>query len=118
MESKLGNFPEPLREFYQSFNGLTSGWFALLAVENPDDIKHTWDGIQRANDPLKTKYLDGDTALLQRFLVFAHLDALQCAAYDRSDGSIWYEQESELVQTDLSLEQFIETCLREVKGLS
>jgi len=106
-----------LRQFYRAANGLSLEWFTVLPIEDPRDIKRTWDGLNRANDPTRTKHLGGDLEMLQRFLVFAKLDASNCVALDRGDGSIWYQEHGEIHQTDLPLEDFIETTLKEVTEL-
>ncbi|MDX2241995.1 MAG: SMI1/KNR4 family protein [Leptolyngbyaceae cyanobacterium bins.302] len=82
VEAKLGGLPTELKSLYQFCNGITSGWFKVLPVEDPTDIKHTWDGIRRANDSVKPSYLEQNQELLQQVLVFASLDAGQCAAID------------------------------------
>lgn len=89
----------------------------MFPVEDPADIKRTWDGLLRANDPHQTAFLGDDENLLKRFLVFASLDAGNCAVFDRAGDTIWHEEEGELLQTSLSLSDFIETLLREVTEL-
>lgn len=111
------DLPQDLWDFYARTNGLDSGWLKVLPLADATTIKRTWDSLQRANDPSKTAYFGGDEELLHRFLIFAALDAVRCAAFDRSDGTIWYEEDGELQQTDLNLSDFIELCLREVREL-
>jgi hypothetical protein len=113
----MGPLPYDLLAVLFITNGLTSGWFSLLPLHDATDVKRTWDSLQRANDLKTTRFLDRDETLLSRFLVFAALDAGGCAVIDRADGSLWYEEQGELHQTNLSLKDFVTTCLREVKDL-
>lgn len=103
-------------ELYLITNGLSHGWFRILPIEDPSNIKDTWDSIQKANDADKSKFeLDED--FLNRFVVFAEIGAGECAVFDRTDGSIWFEEDEELQKTDMDLAYFIETCLKEVEEL-
>ena len=103
-------------DFYNATNGLTSGWFSMLPIRDDSNIKRTWDSLERANAPKASKFeLTGD--FLERFVAFAAVGLNECALYDKSDGSIWYEEDNEFHQTDLSLEEFVELCLKEVKDL-
>ena len=115
--SSLGNVPDELADLYKHSNGLVLDWFALFPLEDPTDIKNTWDGIKRANNPEKSRFLGNDPELFERFLVFASLDANACAAYDRLSKQIWYKEQDELVETDFSLPDFIEAALREVSEI-
>jgi len=112
-EKAVGSLPTDLRNFYQATNGLSAEGLRVLPVETPSDIKRTWDGLRRANDQSKTKFLGADPSLLQRFLIFAVLTGNACAAFDRGDSSIWYEEGGELNQTDLDLAGFLEAALKE-----
>ena len=103
-----------LREFYGISNGLMLEWFKILPIENPDDIKRTWDSVTRANDPEHSRF-GVDEQFLARFFVFADMGGNTCAAIDRQDGTIWYEENDELQQTDLSLADFIELSLKETQ---
>ncbi len=114
---KIPIFPDALCDFYTYCNGLSLAWFNILPIENPNDIKRTWAGIERANDANKTPYLEGDPRLLSQFVVFAELDAGKCAVISRIDSSIWYEEDDELCQTSLDLPTFCETCLKEATEL-
>lgn len=114
---RIGGIPAQLRNFYEQCNGLSCEWFRVLPIESQRDVKRTWNGISRANDPLTTSFLGADRELLRRFLVFASLDAGRCAVIDRTDESIWFEEADELSQTDLDLAGFIEYCLKEVMEL-
>lgn len=111
---QVAGLPEALEEFYKITNGLSAGSFKILPVVDAADIKRTWDSVQRANDAGSTKFLARSSELLKRFIVFAEIGPGRAAAFDRTDGSIWYEEDAELRQTNLSLEGFIETVLREI----
>ena len=54
---------------------------------------------------------------MKRFVVFAEIGTGTCAVYDKRDGTIWYEEDGQLNQTDLSFEEFIETCVIEASEL-
>jgi hypothetical protein len=97
---------------YVAFNSVRLNWFAVLPIFNPDDVKNTWDSLERANSE-RSAYLEADPGLLERFLVFADIGDGACAAMERATGVIWYEEGDELVETPLSLPEFIETGLKE-----
>jgi hypothetical protein len=63
---------------------------------------------------LPTKHLGSDASLLDRFFVFAEVRPGQCAAFDQREGTIWYEEDTKLHQTDFTLVEFIEASFREV----
>jgi len=98
---------------YALTNGLSLDPVEVFPVEDPNDVRHTWRGVRRVNDPNSTSYLGGDQELLNRFFVFAHIGGGCCAAIDREDGSLWYEEAGEFHQTTLSTAEFIEACLKE-----
>jgi hypothetical protein len=112
--AQVNGLPAALQEFYGTTNGLVAGSFIVLPLEDPTDIRRTWDSIQRANDPKATKFLAQSAELLGRFIVFADIGVGQAAAFDRTDGSIWYEEDGKMRQTDLSLDAFVGTVLREI----
>lgn len=113
--SRTLSLPNCFKEFYKHCNGLSCEWFRVFPVRDPSNPKKTWDSLELANSS-QSRYFSGDLEFLSRFLVFAEISGGQCASCDRSDGSIWYE-ENELHQTDMTLEEFIETSLREVAEL-
>ncbi len=98
---------------YSETNGLSLNDFKLFPLEDPNDVRHTTRGVRRANDPQSSTYLGGDEGLLQRFFVFADFGNGCCAVIDREDGSLWYEEDGDLHQTDLPTAEFIELCLKE-----
>ena len=106
----------PFLDLYLFSNGLTHEWFKVLPIEDPENLKKTWDSIQKANDLSKSKF-DVDQDFLNRFVIFAEIGAGECAVFDKTDGTIWFEQSGELHKTDLDLEGFVEICLKEVKEL-
>lgn len=111
------SYPE-LEKLYTIANGLSAEWFTLFPVEDPQNLKKTWNGIQWANSIEKTPYLQRNADLLRRFLVFAEIGGGKVAVIDRGDGSIWFEEDGKLSQTDLRLEEFIELSLKKVSELS
>jgi len=111
------NIPEFI-EFYQETNGLIFDWFEIFPLQDNQNIKRTWNSLERVNDSDSSVYLKGYPAeVRQRFLVFASIGGGGCAIIDRGDLSIWYEENDELHQTDLSLIDFIEAMCREVAEL-
>lgn len=113
---RVRDLPAELDAFYKITNGLAAGSFKILPIEDETDKKRTWDSLQRANDVRTTRFLGRSVQMLESFIVFADIGVGRAAAISRSDGSIWYEDDGELRQTDLSLEAFIETSLREAWG--
>ena len=107
--------PDELADFFRSSNGLSSEWFKVFPIYDKSDPKRTWDSLEAVNSS-KSRFFGGDLEFMKRFLVFADIGGGRCAAFDRLDGTIWFE-EDELHQTNLSLEEFIETSLREVRDL-
>ena len=112
-ERAIGDLPQDLKELLTLTNGLICRSFRVFSAFDPQQPKKTWESLQRANDPGKTQALGGDRVLLGRFLVFADIGG-GAAAWDRTDGSIWFEETrgDELRQTDLSLRTFLETMCR------
>lgn len=114
MREHLKDLPAVLEDFYKTTNGLMAGSLKVLPVEDSADMKRTWDSIQRANDPQLTRFLGRSAQLLGRFIVFADIGVGRAGAFDREDGSVWYEEEGQLRHTDLSLDGFLEANLREI----
>ena len=107
------NAYETLFEFYKYTNGLNVRWLTIFPCTNvpPTPAVKLLD----ANDIYLTSYLGGSEELLEIFVVFADIGDEAVAVIDRRDGTIWYEEDGELVQTDLSLQSFISTCLMEMQ---
>jgi len=117
LNQAIGPLPSDLVEFYCITNGLTCDYFKIFPIEDPKNIKKTWDGIKRNNEIETTKFLQSNAELLQKFLVFAEIGAEKCAVYNKNDFTIWYEDAGKLNQTDLSLREFINLMLLEVYSL-
>ncbi len=100
-------------DFFRYTNGLEKEWFKVFPLEDKTNVKRTWDSIQRANDHLKSSFLSDHRELFERFLVFASIGGGNCALIDRTDGTLWYQDQG-LHQTDMSLIDFIEIELKEV----
>lgn len=105
-------FPE-FKSFYEVTNGIRSEIFNVFPTYSNYDIKNTWDSLERVNNPKTTRFLNNDNDLLGRFFIFAEVGGGHCACVDRDDGSIWYEDNEGIHQTDLDLRQFIEASLLE-----
>ena len=114
---EIGPVPEEMLSFYEITNGFQFEWLTVFPLFDNDNVKTTWDSIQRANDVSKTKYLGQDEDLLKRFLVVAHISGGNVAVVDRNDLSVWYEDDDGLCQTDLTYLGLIETLCREVAEL-
>jgi hypothetical protein len=112
--ARVKNLPIDLEGLYKATNGLSAGPFKILPVEDRTDLKRTWDSLQRANEPHATRFLSRSPQLLDQFIVFADIGMGRAAAYDRGDGSIWYEEDAQLRQTDLSLDDFVQATLRDI----
>jgi hypothetical protein len=116
-EQKHGSLPEELRNLLKVINGLSLEWFRILPIKDIRDLKETWDDLERANDPKASKFLSRSPDLLNRFLIFAEIGGSKCAAFERTDDTIWYEGADEMVQTDLKLRGFLEISMKEVQEL-
>ncbi|MBS0271541.1 MAG: SMI1/KNR4 family protein [Proteobacteria bacterium] len=120
-KKELSPFPPELEEFYSLTNGLSCDWFSILPIEDPKDIKKTWDGIKRANIKDTTKflndYIEAYPNFLNDFLIFADIGGMECAVFKKKNFSIWYQDAEGLNQTNLNLKEFIHTVLREVQEL-
>lgn len=110
-ECAVGSLPRELRDVLTQTNGLACRSFRLLSAFDRDQPKKTWESLERANDRETLRAL-GRT-LLDRFLVFADIGN-GVAAWDRRDGSIWFEEagDDQLHQIDLTLREFIETMVQ------
>jgi hypothetical protein len=112
----IGPVPPLFSDLYALTNGFAHDWFRVLPIEDIGNPKKTWDSLQRANDPTRSKFFRDNPDILQRFMVFAEISGGNCAMLDRTDMTIWY-QEGDLHQTDLNLIEFILTEFREVGEL-
>lgn len=107
---------DEFKDLYNATNGLTLDWFRVLPIRDESNIKRTWDSLEKANNSETSKF-ELTEEFLKRFVAFAEVGFKECALYDKSDGSIWYEEGNEFHKTDLSLEEFVELCLKEVTEL-
>ena len=114
LEDEVGSIPEDFRMLYSATNGLRAETFSVLPFYEENDPKKTWDSIERANDIARSRFLERDPELFARFLIFADIGGNRAAAYDKSDWSIWFENDEGLSQTDLSLTDFIQLLLEEL----
>ena len=114
--------PKELEQFYEITNVLECEWFKILPIENIDRIKQTWNSIQHANCVETTDYLQpyirDNPRFLNDFLVFSDIGGLLCAAFNKKDSTIWYEDEEGFCRTDLTLIEFIDTVLLEVEEIN
>ena len=111
-EALIGPFPKILKDLYEITNGIEADNFRFLPVFNNNNIKLTWDSINRANNVNDTKF-SLNKELLDRFIIFAEIGALHCAFMDKKDETIWFEDDEGYHQTDLQLEEFITICLKD-----
>ena len=116
-ELKHGPLPLDLKNLLKVANGLSLEWFRIMPIKDDTDVKSTWDDLERANNLQTSKFLNRDAELFRRFLIFAEIGSNRCAAFERKTETIWYEEDDEMVQTDLGSREFIELSLREVKEL-
>jgi hypothetical protein len=90
-ELAVGPLPAPLRQLLAVSNGLRCGRIRVFSAFDERLPKKTWESVQRANDPEKTRALGRSPELLRRFLVFA--DVGNCyLLWDRTDGTVWYDR--------------------------
>lgn len=117
IEQLFSGLPSDLVAIYKVTNGLVSEWFHMLPIYSPENAKNTWDSLERANEATSTRFLGGDEERMERFFIFAEIGGGNCACIQRKDGSIWFEDEEGIHQTDLNLRDFVETMLQEVADL-
>ena len=114
---ELGLTSSDLLGLYACTNGISREWFRVLPIEVPHRIKETWDGLRRANNPASTKFLARDAEMFKRFIVFAEIGGLDCAAIERATGAIWCQEGDELFEIAGDLPGFIEQSLLDVTEL-
>ena len=113
VRTDVEKLPVALEELYRVTNGIRAGTFKVLPIADKSDIARTWDSIERANNPASSRFLGRSKELLSRFIVFADIGAGRAGASDRTDGSIWFQANGELCQTDFDLKSFVEANLKE-----
>lgn len=114
----LGIESSDVSEFYERTNGIVYEWVEIFPLYDEQNIKNTWNSVERINDPAHSPYLNGyPSEIRDRFMIFASIGGDGCALIDRNDMTIWFEEEEELHQTDLSLMEFVETMCKEVSEL-
>ena len=113
LEKQIGYIPKDLKDFYKVTNGLFCENFYILPIEDYQNIKKTWESINRANNQEMTPYLNANPDLLKKFIIFSDIGFLQACAFNRENNSIWFEEDGELYETNLNLGQFIEGMLAE-----
>lgn len=109
----IPDIPQELLSLYLASNGLRIGTAQVLPAEAKSSVKRTWDSIQRANSPSTSRFFDGDPDFFSRFIVFAEIGAGEAAVFDRTDGSIWYENEEHLKMTSFTLQDFLQALVKE-----
>jgi hypothetical protein len=108
----LGDSIHDFVSIYTHTNGFCIRWLTFFAcVEEPGSPTMSLHDVNKHD---ASPYFDGNPAILDRFFVFADIGNNSAAVLDRADGSIWYESDGELAQTDLTLMDFITTCLRDM----
>jgi hypothetical protein len=114
-ETTVGPLPDELRALLRASNGIRGDTFSVLPVFNPNLAKTTWNSLERTNDARTTKFsmFEGDEELLKRFLVFVDIGGSRCGAFDRVRRTYWFEDDDELVETNLDLVGFIDALFRE-----
>jgi hypothetical protein len=111
-EDSYGMIPNDLKQLYSITNGIEGDNFRILPLYDESNSKKTWDNLERANNPLTSKF-SLDSKLLDRFLIFGEIGGNHCAMFDKSDYSIWFEDDNGYHRTDLNLEEFIEGLVKE-----
>ncbi|HEX2835649.1 MAG TPA: SMI1/KNR4 family protein [Thermoanaerobaculia bacterium] len=110
-EFRVGSLPPDLRALYSITNGVVAANVEILPLFDRGELKRTWESLERANDVATSDYVD-DAEFLKRFLIFADLGG-GFAAFDRTDGTIWYSEDDDLHQVDVDLRQFLDLLLKE-----
>lgn len=113
-EMLFGNVPDDLKKFYSISNGLELNSWRILPIYDEQNIKRTWDSIERANNIKDTKFAV-DESMLKNFVIFSEIRGGKCVLYSKETKAIWFETEDEYVETDLTLWEFIENMLLEEK---
>ena len=88
-ERDIVKFPKELREIYEFTNGFFSPMFDLLPLFDKNNIKRTWDSINRANSEQNT--FDFSQEWLDKFCIFGRFDGRFAAAFDKQEHKLWME---------------------------
>ena len=110
-EQLLGQLPAELVHFLACSNGLVVRSFRLFSALDAQNLKKTWESLQRANTGPSAVFKDPSFA--KRFLVFGDIGN-GFAMIDRHDETIWFTEveDYEIRQTDFSFREFIETMVK------
>ncbi len=114
-EKKHGKLPEDLKRFYKVTNGFEYENFTIFPLLNKDNLKRTWDSLEKANAPKSTKFKIPAEDFLSKFLIFGSLEGMDMMLYDKEDSSLWYEDQEGYHKTNLTLIKFIEGMISENK---
>ncbi|MBQ7673019.1 MAG: hypothetical protein IJT36_00575 [Alphaproteobacteria bacterium] len=88
-ENTIAKFPKELREVYEFTNGFFSPMFDLLPIFDKNNIKRTWDSINRANSIENT--FDFSQKWLDKYCIFGRFNGRFAAAFYKEDCSLWIE---------------------------
>lgn len=103
-----------ISELYSVCNGLSLKWLTILPIS--DGTATAFTSIQLANQTESSPYLSGSAELLDRFLIFADIGNGACAAIDRIDSSIWYQDGEDFRHAPITILEFLRTCVRDLEA--
>lgn len=113
-ENSFSPLPFELKQFYQISNGLVFEEFRILPIFDKEDLKETWDSLERANTLEKTKFKLESISSPNDFLVFAEIGGGHMALYSKADEKIWFEDDEGFYETTLSLCDFIKGIIENI----
>lgn len=88
-EKDVAKFPTELKKIYEFTNGFFSPMFDLLPIFDKNNVKRTWDSINRANSEKNT--FNFSREWLNKFCIFGRFDGKFAAAFDKEEYKFWIE---------------------------
>lgn len=105
-EEHIAVLPKDLKEVYCFTNGFFSDMVDLLPIFDKNNVKRTWDSIERANSDRTT--FDFPIDWMKDFCIFARFNATFAMAFNKLDHTLWLEYpDGTLHEKQTSLRDFI-----------
>jgi hypothetical protein len=104
-EQSVSIFPPELKEIYSFTNGFFTPTLDLLPIFDKNNMKKTWDSINRANSE-KTSF-DFSSKWFDHLCIFARFSGAFALAFDKNDFSWWIEYPDGMHQKKSNLRDFL-----------